>query len=115
MKKNYYINFLNLLKAFEPTADEALLDHTCKLMLEEIAIGVSNDKLLTVSDIMAFKHLGSPATLHRKLDILLNTKLVESTFKGTNRRTKYINLTATGQAYFERLSSAIQLVHANQQ
>jgi len=110
MRKNYYINFLNLLKAFEPTTDEALLDSTCKQILEEIAIGVSNDKLLTVSDVMSFKQLGSPATLHRKLDVLLNAKLVESIFQGNNRRTKYINLTNSGQAYFERLSSAIQSV-----
>jgi DNA-binding PadR family transcriptional regulator len=88
-----------------------LLDSTCKQILEEIAIGVSNDKLLTVSDVMSFKQLGSPATLHRKLDVLLNAKLVESIFQGNNRRTKYINLTNSGQAYFERLSSAIQSVH----
>ena len=34
MKKNYYINFLNLLKAFEPTTDEALLASTRKQILE---------------------------------------------------------------------------------
>ena len=112
MKKNYYINFLNLLKAFESTTDEALQDSTCKQILEEIAIGVSNDKLLTVSDVMSFKQLGSPATLHRKLDVLLNAKLVESIFQGNNRRTKYINLTPSGQAYFERLSSAIESVQS---
>ena len=112
MKKNYYINFLNLLKALEPSTDEALQDSTCKQILEEIAIGVSNDKLLTVSDVMSFKQLGSPATLHRKLDVLLNAKLVESIFQGNNRRTKYINLTSSGQAYFERLSSAIESVQS---
>jgi hypothetical protein len=110
MKKNYYINFLNLLKAIDTSPVDAQLDSTAKLILEEIAIGVSNDKLLTVSDVMNLKQLGSPATLHRKLDLLLNVKLVEATFKGTNRRTKYIDLTASGKAYFDRLSSAIQSV-----
>jgi hypothetical protein len=115
MKKNYYINFLNLLKAFETSAIDAQLDSTCKLILEEIAIGVSNDKLLTVSDVMNLKQFGSPATLHRKLDILLDAQLVEATFKGSNRRTKYIDLTESGKAYFVRLSNAIQAVHSNGQ
>ena len=110
MKKNYYINFLNLLKALEQAPDIAPLDSTAKLILEEIAIGVANDKLLTVSDVMALKHLGSPATLHRKLDVLLHANLVEATFSGTNRRTKYMALTVSGQAYFDRLSQAIRSV-----
>ena len=110
MKKNYYINFLNLLKALEQAPDIAPLDSTAKLILEEIAIGVANDKLLTVSDVMALKHLGSPATLHRKLDVLLHANLVDATFSGTNRRTKYMALTVSGQAYFDRLSQAIRSV-----
>ena len=110
MKKNYYINFLNLLKALQQAPEIVSLDTTSKQVLEEIAIGVANEKLLTVSDVMALKPLGSPATLHRKLDLLLNAQLVEATFSGTNRRTKYIALTDNGKAYFDRLSHAIRSI-----
>jgi hypothetical protein len=112
MKRNYYINFLNLLKAVQQAPEIAPLDSTSKLLLEEIAIGVANDRLLTVSDVMALKDLGSPATLHRKLDLLLQAQLVQATFSGNNRRTKYIALTSQGQAYFERLSQAIRSIQA---
>jgi hypothetical protein len=107
MKSNYYINFLNLLKAIDQTAESTQLDSTCKLILEEIAVNQAADKLLTVSDVMGLKSLGSPATLHRKLDVLLNTGFIKSIFQGTNRRTKFMVLTPMGEAYFERLSTAI--------
>ena len=108
MKKNYYINFLNLLKALQQAPEIVSLDTTSKQVLEEIAIGVANEKLLTVSDVMALKHLGSPATLHRKLDLLLNAQLVEATFSGTNRRTKYLKPTQQALNYFNTLGGLVQ-------
>ena len=111
MKNNYYINFLNFVKALEPTAAIEHLDVTSKLILDEIAIGVAKEKPLTVSEVMGLKELGSPATLHRKLTILLEANLVHSVFMGNNRRTKYMALTLEGEMYFARLSQAMQSVH----
>ena len=109
MKKNYYIQFLNLLKALEQTSPHPEIDVTSKLILEEIAIGVSKEDMLTVSDVMGLKHIGSPATLHRKLNLLIEAHMVDQVFKGNNRRTKYIALTKDGESYFRRLSDAIQM------
>ena len=103
---------MNFVKALEPTVAIEHLDVTSKLILDEIAIGVAKEKPMTVSEVMGLKELGSPATLHRKLTILLEANLVHSVFMGNNRRTKYINLAPSGQAYFERLSSAIQSVQS---
>ena len=110
MKNNYYINFLNLVKALEPSVEIDQIDVTSKLILDEIAIGVAKDKPMTVSEIMGLKDLGSPATLHRKLTILLDAKLVHALFLGNNRRTKYMALTKEGEMYFNRLSQAMQSV-----
>ena len=74
MKNNYYINFLNFVKALEPSVETDQLDVTSKLILDEIAIGVAKEKPMTVSEVMGLKGLGSPATLHRKLTILLTTR-----------------------------------------
>jgi len=109
MKKNYYIQFLNLLKALEQTAQTPDIDVTSKLILEEIALGVAKGDMLTVSDVMGLKNIGSPATLHRKLNMLIAAGMVDPVFQGTNRRTKYIALTQESENYFRRLSDAIQM------
>ena len=109
MKKNYYIQFLNLLKALEQTSPHPEIDVTSKLILEEIAIGVAKGEMLTVSDVMGLKHIGSPATLHRNLKLLTEAHMVGPVFEGNNRRTKYIALTQDGESYFRRLSDAIQM------
>jgi len=110
MKNNYYINFLNFVKALEPSVEIEQLDFTSKLILDEIAMGVANEKLMTVSEVMGLKNLGSPATLHRKLNILLQAELVHPIFIGNNRRTKYMALTKKGEMYFARLSQAMKSV-----
>ena len=109
MKKNYYIQFLNLLKALEHPPKAPDIDVTSKLILDEVAIGVAKDEMLTVSDVMGLKHIGSPATLHRKLNTLIDAHMVDPVFHGNNRRTKYIALTNEGESYFRRLSDAIQM------
>jgi Leucine-rich repeat (LRR) protein len=107
MKNNHYVHFLNLLKAIEAKDNHPAIDETSKQVLNEIALGVANDLPLTVSDVMSLKHIGSPATLHRKLNQLIAAHLVQAAFEGSNRRTKYMNLTSQGTAYFRRLAQAM--------
>ena len=49
-----------------------------------------------------------PATLHRKLDELREGGLIEQTFEGKNRRTKFLVPTKAANAYFDRMSGAMQ-------
>jgi hypothetical protein len=109
MKKNYYIQFLNFLQVLEQTSDAPDIDVTSKLILEQVAIAVAKEDMLTVSDVMGLKHIGSPATLHRKLNTLIDAHMVNAVFHGNNRRTKYMALTKEGESYFRRLSDAIQM------
>lgn len=110
MKTNYYLNFLNVLKAVNQASVSEELDPTSKLVLEEIALGVANDQPLTVSDVMRLTSIASPATLHRKLDVLLEAQLIEATFQGQNRRTKFMMLTNQGERYFRKLSEVMASV-----
>jgi len=109
MKKNYYIQFLNFLQVLEQTSDAPDIDVTSKLILEQVAIAVAKEDMLTVSDVMGLKHIGSPATLHRKLYTVIDAHMVNAVFHGNNRRTKYMALTKEGESYFRRLSDAIQM------
>jgi DNA-binding MarR family transcriptional regulator len=79
-------------------------------VLEEIALAERNEQRLTVSMVMRLMHIASPATLHRKLDLLVQANLVHATFEGGNQRTKYMALTESGQKYFERLSMLIESI-----
>jgi hypothetical protein len=101
-----YIRFIEVLKGLS-SKDGGAIDPEAKLLLDEIAIQHFKNTPLTVSDLMALKHIASPATIHRKLDSLLQANLVELKFEGDNRRTKFISITKTGDRYISNLSKAM--------
>ncbi len=101
-----YIRFIEVLKGLS-SKDGSTIDPEAKLLLDEIAIQHFKNTPLTVSDLMALKHIASPATIHRKLDSLLQANLVELKFEGDNRRTKFISITKTGDRYLSNLSKAM--------
>lgn len=110
MRSNHYLDFLQQLKSSRSESEAVLRDPICKLVLEEIALAERNQQRLTVSMVMRLKHIASPATLHRKLDLLVQANVVHATFDGGNKRTKYMALTESGQKYFERLSMLIESI-----
>lgn len=101
-----YIRFIEVLKGLS-SKDGSTIDPEAKLLLDEIAIQHFKNTPLTVSDLMALKHIASPATIHRKLDSLLQANLVELKFEGDNRRSKFISITKTGDRYLSNLSKAM--------
>ena len=103
-----YLRFLNVLHALEDESDLPALDLECRRLLEEIAVREQNKKALTVTEAMALSSIASPATLHRKLDALLESGLIQHQFEGENRRTKYVVCTEKAMKYFERAGRAMQ-------
>jgi DNA-binding MarR family transcriptional regulator len=85
------------------------LDASTKQLLDEIALFQHREKDMTVTELMNLAHIASPATLHRKLNTLIDAHMVNAVFHGNNRRTKYMALTKEGESYFHRLSDAIQM------
>lgn len=83
------------------------VDLVATKLLEYIAVCEDDENSATVGDAMRCKKLGSPATLHRKLDDLLAAGLVVHDFDLNNRRTKYLVLTAKAQDHFASLGRAI--------
>ena len=84
-------------------------DPVAEKVLELIALAEMHATPLTVTEAM-FLNVGSPATVHRKLDQLRELGLIEQTFKGQNRRTKYLVLTAQACSHFEKLGMAMERV-----
>jgi hypothetical protein len=81
-------------------------DQTAQRLLEVIAC--CRNEPLTVGEAMDMADIGSPATLHRKLNDLLTFGLIEQTFKAPNRRTKYLVPTDMAMTHFKRLSVAMK-------
>ena len=68
--QHIYLRFLTLLHAIEGKGEIPTLDLDAKKLLEVIAVQHSQGQPLTVTDAMALAHVASPATIHRKLDLL---------------------------------------------
>ena len=104
----FYLRFLNVLHALESDDNVGLKDPENRRLLEVIAIRQQEGHLLTVSTAMLLSDIASPATLHRKIDALVQAGWVEHQFEGENRRTKYLACTPKAMQYFDRMGRAIQ-------
>jgi len=74
-------------------------------ILNELIYAEEKGIQLCVSDIMAFKHIASPATIHSGIKKLLAKELIN--FRTvSDTRIKYVELTALGLERFKNLSKA---------
>ena len=106
-KTDVYFNFVELVKGLNSAGSMVNIDPEAKLLLDEIAVNQNRNTPLTVSELMALSSIASPATIHRKLNLLIEEGLVEVQFEGKNRRTKYLVVTSKANKYFAQLSGAL--------
>ena len=103
-----YLRFLSLLHAIEGKGELPNLDLDAKRLLEVIGVQHSQGKPLTVSDAMAMTQIASPATIHRKLDVVREIGMIDTHFEGKNRRTKYLCPTPQAEKYFSQVGEVMQ-------
>ena len=113
MRNHIYIRFLTLLHTIEGKGELPLLDLDAKKFLETIAVRHSQGKPLTVTETMAMSHIASPATIHRKLDILREIGMIDTQFEGSNRRTKFLAPTPLAVQYFQTHSKVMDQAMAH--
>lgn len=104
---DFYTRYFELSQAYTLP-----VDLTAQRLLELITVRDDQGKRMTVTDAMMLRDLASPATLHRKLDDLMDAKLIEQKFEGRNRRTKYLVPTKKAVDHFSKLGLAILEVAA---
>jgi hypothetical protein len=109
-----YQDFLRAVRQDSKLANIQELDVMSKCLLEEIAIGTFHGGHLTITDVLNLKHLGAPSTLHRRIQTLLQNNWIQIFFMNQNRRTKYLELSESGHAYFKRLSELMAIFHGIQ-
>ena len=111
MSRNY-LRFLALAQAIDLSAEFADVDEAAKQLLIYIALRHFQGKSITVTEAMGLKAIASPATIHRKLDVLLKVGLITKVFENNNRRTKYLQPTNIAEEYFAKLGELIQKVNS---
>jgi DNA-binding MarR family transcriptional regulator len=102
-----YLRFINLTHAVTSEWEGVGIDLLGLRLLEAIAIAHNQGAALTVTDAMALNGIASPATMHRKLTSLIEAGLIQQTYEGKNRRTKYLLPTNVAEKYFEKLGNAL--------
>jgi hypothetical protein len=100
-----YIKFLSHSADIEPSKTFTV-DFTAEKLLDIIGTCHFHEPL-TVTEAMQLQEIGSPATIHRKLDDLLIAGLIYHQMEPGNRRTKYLMLTTKAVAYYALLSEAM--------
>jgi DNA-binding MarR family transcriptional regulator len=103
-----YHRFLKMAKSAYTSPYGVALSPLETILLQEIFLGAHEHKPLTVKEVLGFKHLGSPSTLHKKLAHLRALELLAVEHRGNDHRTKYLVLTPIALEHFDALGQALE-------
>lgn len=101
-----YFRFLNLVRSVEELPSFPKLDATEMELLNEVASRWKKGERLLVSDAIAKREIGSPATLHARLKQLRDKDMVSYVIE-TDGRKKYIEPTENALKYFSQISNCM--------
>lgn len=101
-----YFRFLNLVRSVEELPSFPKLDATENQLLNEVASKWQQGERLLVSDAIAKREIGSPATLHARLKQLRDKDMVTYVIE-TDGRKKYIEPTENALKYFSQISNCM--------
>lgn len=108
---NAYMRFLQLAKSIQELPDGPQLDANEKALLEEIALRWFENRVMTVREAIGLAHLGSPATLHKRITRLRQKDLLKTFNQTEDKRAKYLIPTDKTIALFgdfgKKMSTAI--------
>ena len=104
---NAYTKFLNLLQGISQLDKFPTMTPLSRLILDQIALHQAQGKPLTVREMIGFKEIASPATLHKHLASLRTSGYVSTTSNNKDKRSKHLVLTSLGHQYVNNLSKAI--------
>jgi hypothetical protein len=108
---NAYMRFLQLAKSVQALPDGPQLDANAKALLEEIALSWFENRVMTVREAIGLTHLGSPATLHKRITRLRQKDLLKTFNQPEDKRAKYLIPTDQTIAMFrdfgKKMNSAI--------
>lgn len=106
--RQVYLRFLELADLDADMPAIALLKPNEAFLLQEVALRHFADQALKVSEVLNMKHLGSAATLHKRLQRLRSAGLLSVREEATDHRIKYLIATPLAMRHFERMGQAMK-------
>lgn len=110
--KSAYLRFLKLVSAVDAMPSIEDFDANEKALFNSLILAWSQGTPMTVRSAINQSNLGSPATLHKRLQKLIAKDLIVAESVGQDRRAKYLRPSEKGIIYIEWLSSQITMVQA---
>lgn len=105
--KDIYLRYLNLTQENENLKASPEIPHDVYKLLEIIAARHYANQPITISEVMRLAVIASPASVHRKLDILREGGFITSLHKGKDRRTQYLKPLTKAEIIFENRGNCI--------
>ncbi len=105
-----YFRFLRLCAAIKQAPGHEQLDANHNALLESVALHCFMDQPLAVREAIDQAALGSPATLHKRLQRLIAQELITAQSTEQDRRTKHLVLTQKGLGHFAQLGAHLHKV-----
>ena len=110
---NVYLRFLQLARGLQQLPDAPQLDANEKALLEEVALRWFENRTMTVREAIGLAHLGSPATLHKRITRLRQKDLLMTFNQPEDKRAKYLIPTEKTIAMFGDFGKKMNSVVAN--
>jgi hypothetical protein len=85
-----YLRFLQLAKAFQFDNEDVEMDANERALLDALALCWYEGQPMTVREAISLEHLGSPATLHKRITRLRQKELLIAFNQEGDRRAKYL-------------------------
>lgn len=101
--REIYIRFLQVTQIIEDDYRSQKVDFTSVKLLEFLAVASEREQPLSVSEAMTAEWIASPSTLHRKIQILIESGFISPDFYGNNRRKRYLIPTEKANTLFSKM------------
>ena len=105
-----YLRFLQLARAVQELPDGSGMDANETALLEAVVLRWHEGQAMTVREAISLEHLGSPATLHKRITRLREKEMLTTFNQEGDRRAKFLVPTERTLAHFSQLGRSIQQV-----
>jgi DNA-binding MarR family transcriptional regulator len=107
--QHVYMQFLEFTLANVSANDFPKLTPNEQHLLELIAVRCEMDKPISVMDVCQMRQFGCASTIHHLIYQLSAAGLIYLDVAPSNLRKKFIHLSPTGQAYFQKLEDFLDM------
>lgn len=106
-----YFRFLQLAQTFQADASASAMDANERALLDAVALRWFEGSPMTVREAIALDHLGSPATLHKRITRLRQKDMLLAFNQEGDRRAKYLIPSEKTLTLFAELGGNMHQVH----